>query len=178
MLLFVEKNFTKKKKIKICNYRTYYVDFIKSALFFFFYNDTLHALNNARRYVHTHVRIHEYPEHRQNQLVRARKRSVWIKYDSRPKISQSLLGITRLCRICIRITRTYTAGLRNIIISCGKINNYGVYLATSLRILSPLLVRLPTLSFFLSLYLSPSLSPSDNYLSVSCWRAAVNTHKS
>lgn len=48
------------------------------------------------------------------------------------------------------------AGLRNIIISRGKINNYGVYLATSLRVLSSFPVRLLSLSlvFFLSLAVS------------------------
>lgn len=47
---------------------------------------------------------------------------------------EDLRDSTRLGRICIRITTSmYTAGLRNIIISLGKINNYGVYTVTSLR---------------------------------------------
>lgn len=49
---------------------------------------------------------------------------------------EDLRDSTRLGRICIRITTRpcmYTAGLRNIIISLGKINNYGVYTVTSLR---------------------------------------------
>lgn len=49
---------------------------------------------------------------------------------------EDLRDSTRLLVVfasALRRDRVYTAGLRNIIISLGKINNYGVYTVTSLR---------------------------------------------